>query len=180
MIDSYILGLSRLVILLTFSLAFIGKVRDFRAFQDAVIELNVISPHWSSIASWGILANELLIVISTLLGGRFLLVGFLLAGFWLVVFMLVVLRALLNKSRVACNCFGAGINAVSIYDFLRNLILLFLSVVGIMYLQKGTIYIGVYLWQDWVIIGLISAIITTFIINLHEIARLFRQSNMIL
>src|SRR5687768_1892056 len=120
MMLEYGLLLCRLIVLFTFLVAFVGKARDLTLFRETITAFDVIPRGLGQAAALGIIGNELLIILFLIMDKPFLVWGFLLGLVWLTMFMVLLTTALIRKSRVACNCFGAGQNRISIFDVIRN------------------------------------------------------------
>jgi len=89
-----ILAFCRVAIALLFALAFAGKIRDIRAFQEAVVDFRLLPSNWSRKLAVVFLAMEFL-ACAWVVSGLLLLAGFLLATGLLMLFsagLLTVIR----------------------------------------------------------------------------------------
>jgi hypothetical protein len=109
---------------LTFLASAAGKLRDLRAFRQAVVDLAGLPAAADRPVAIGTVAAEGLVVLGMAVGHLGLPVGFGLAAALLVLFSIVLAAALRRRMTVACNCFGAGERPVSWYDLARNAALL--------------------------------------------------------
>ncbi len=130
MVFNNLLLFCRLTIGLTFAWAVFGKLRDFAAFQTAVVDFRVLPPALSRIAACVSLLAEFAIMLMLGMGKVLLFPGFVLAAGLLLLFSVAFGLVLRRNMQVSCNCFGVTERRVSPYDVARNLLLIVGSLVG--------------------------------------------------
>ncbi|MFZ6026976.1 MAG: MauE/DoxX family redox-associated membrane protein [Chloroflexota bacterium] len=116
----YALTFCRCVIGIAFAWSFMGKLRDVPPFVTAIERFRLLPKALHKAAAWVFLIGELAVVLSMLLGGRFLTWGFLLAVLLLLAFCAALVSVLWRKIDTSCNCFGASQKPVSPWDLVRN------------------------------------------------------------
>jgi len=124
-----ILAFCRVAIALVFALAFAGKIRDIRAFQEAVVDFRLLPSNWSRKLAVVFLAMEFL-ACAWVVSGLLLLAGFLLATGLLMLFSAGLLTVIRRRMKITCNCFGWTDRRVSGYDLVRNAVLILCSLSG--------------------------------------------------
>jgi hypothetical protein len=131
MLADYLLVFFRVTIGLLFLISATGKLRDTAAFQEAVVDFQLLPRSWSRAVALGVPGAELCVVLLVAAGGPLLLVGFALAAALLLVFSTALVTVLRRDFTVTCNCFGPTVRRVSIYDVIRNAILIACALLGI-------------------------------------------------
>lgn len=131
MLTSHMLMFCRVTIALVFALAFTGKIRDIKAFQEAMVDFRLLPANWSRRLAWVVLVAEPATCLLVVIGGSVLLAGFLLATGLLALFSTALLLVMYRKMKVTCNCFGWTDRRVSAYDLARNTLFILCSLLGI-------------------------------------------------
>lgn len=171
MLPAYILAFCRAVIGLVFLVSFASKALNLHAFEHTIASFSVLPKGWSRPASVCFVAGEIAVAILITLGGQFLAPGFALAILLLAVFTLGLASVLARRLRVSCNCFGPSSQLVSPYDICRNLGFIVCATVGLAVLDVSPSTLQ---WIEWLLIGLVAAVVAAVWINLRDIAQLFR------
>jgi uncharacterized membrane protein YphA (DoxX/SURF4 family) len=125
----------RAVIGLTFAISAFGKMRDLDAFVDGMRSFEILSPRWHRPVAWAVLAAELVVVVTQLLGYGAIFTGLVLALALLAAYTAVLGFALARRPEVRCNCFGPANRAVSTMDLVRNGLLAAVAVGGLVALS---------------------------------------------
>ena len=122
--------LSRAVITVVFMLSFLTKISNMNSFNDAIIRFKLI-PSWASQTITGvIIAFELLVIITMIMGGWVISWGYLFASLLLTIFSIALGLTLLRGIDTSCNCFGLSDDKISFYDIARNIGFISISIVG--------------------------------------------------
>jgi hypothetical protein len=119
-LSGYVLMFCRWGIGLTFLASAGGKLRDLRAFRQAVVDLAELPAGLARPAALATVAAEVLVVLGMVLGGPASPAGFALGAVLLLLFSGVLIAALRRNAGVSCNCFGASERSISWYDLARN------------------------------------------------------------
>lgn len=120
----------RIVLLISFSISFVAKVKNISAFDQAIVNFRLLPQRLNWVFSRIFLFGELMIVVCLVLGGNLLLVGFSLSIILLSGFSVALMSVLTRKLQIPCNCFGTSKSIVSIYDVWRNIGLIVLTSLG--------------------------------------------------
>ncbi len=121
----------RITVMLVFALSVVGKAQDINAFQEAILDFQLLSPSLSKLFSWIFLSAETLVVLLMITNDGLLLLGFTLAALLLITFAFALVLVLQRHRRVVCNCFGRTEQRISWYDVVRNILLTACSLLGI-------------------------------------------------
>ncbi|WP_312218392.1 MauE/DoxX family redox-associated membrane protein [Brevundimonas sp.] len=121
---AYIGEICRFYVMLVLLAAAAGKLRNIRAFQNALEALTGVSSKWSRGATLYLITAEGLVGLLLLFGGEAARIGMMAAAALFLVFLSVISLALTRRSTVACNCFGSSLHTVSGIDLLRSIGLL--------------------------------------------------------
>ncbi|MEU8195484.1 MauE/DoxX family redox-associated membrane protein [Microbispora amethystogenes] len=132
---SYAVVTCRWVILFTFAIAAVGKLRSRRSFEEFTGTL----PGWMgrslsatrrrSLAA-GLVSVEAVIVVLTVFD-RTAAIGLALATGALLAFTATMANALRSGRKIRCDCFGAGAGEVTGVHLVRNGILLAVAIAGL-------------------------------------------------
>ena len=117
---AYVLVFCQVVVGSVFVLSVWGKLRDIKAFEEAIRGFQLVPAALIRPATITFVVGEMVIVVMLVVGGPLLLAGFVLAGALLVLFSGALLSVLQRKLDVSCGCFGATDQRVSYYDIVRN------------------------------------------------------------
>lgn len=170
MLPAYLLAFCRAVIGLVFLVSFASKALNLYDFERTIASFAVLPKGWSKLAAVCFLVGEIAVAILMTLGGQILLLGFALAILLLLVFTAALGLVLVRRLRVSCNCFGPSSRLVSPYDICRNLGFIVCAVAGLTVLNVNP---GDLHWLQWLLIGLVAAVVAAVWINLRDIAHLF-------
>ena len=162
----------RIAIALAFVIAVIGKAQDITAFQEAIMDFQLLAPNWSKAVAWVLLGAETCDVLLVSIGGSLLLPGFLLAALLLLTFAVALVLVLLNKRRISCNCFGRSQRRISPYDVVRNVLLIICSLGGVWTLVE-TQQIPPAI--DSLLMGLIAACFVILVTNIADVVETLRH-----
>lgn len=165
MILVYILAFCRIAIGAIFVVSLAGKARDLRTFKRTITRFRLLPPQYSAALAWAVLAAELLIVLSMLLGNGWLWIGFLCAVAVLGAFSLALWSVIARQISTSCNCFGAREQAVSIADLWRNGGFIVCVLGGVAALAAGSPNSLNVTWLEWALIG--SAALAFVGVSLH-------------
>jgi hypothetical protein len=119
-VTSLLLAWCRLVLGGVFALSLVGKLRNIRAFRQAIANFRLLPEGLIGLASVLVVGGEFLIVMGSTLGDRWLFPTFLLAALVLVVFSGAMASVLVRQIRTTCQCFGASDKPVGKADLWRN------------------------------------------------------------
>jgi hypothetical protein len=133
-LNLYTLTFCRLAIGFVFAWSFLAKVRDIRAFEQAIRGFDLIPSSFARIAALLLLAAEASAAILLFAGGSVLLPGFSLAILLLATFSAAIILSLVRNNRASCNCFGYSDKPLSRYELTRNIGLLLVSAAGLVLL----------------------------------------------
>jgi hypothetical protein len=115
-----LLAFCRIVLGFVFALSLIGKLRNVEAFRQTMLNFRLLPDWLIGVATYLFLGSELLVVLGTILGDRFLFPTFLLAALLLILFSGAMALVLVRQMRLSCNCFGKSDKPVSVEDLWRN------------------------------------------------------------
>ncbi len=172
MVFNSLLTFCRLTIGLTFAWSVFGKLRDFSAFQAAVIDFRVLPPALSRSAAWLSLLAEFAILLMLAIGEALLLPGFVLAAGLLLFFSVALGLVLQRNMQVSCNCFGVTERRVSPYDVARNLLLIVGSLVGGWTSLNTSQPLAT---SALIILGLMALCFVILVTNLADVVETLRQ-----
>ena len=122
--------LLRVLLLLTFAISAVAKVRSPAAFRAAVEDFEVVPRGRAGAVAVAVIAAEFAVAAGLAVGGPLLPVAFALAAAALLAFSAVLVRALLRHRRVRCHSFGSAAAEVSWFDVVRNGLLVAAAAVG--------------------------------------------------
>jgi hypothetical protein len=157
-----------------FAWSFVGKLRDFRAFEQAIIRFKLLPSWLYRPATVLFLGAELGVVFMMLLGEPLLMWGFLLAALLLTVFSIALVSVLVRKLNISCNCFGPSEKLVTSYDIIRNIGFLVCALGGwgaALTSQKDLVSFGI---VEWGLALVVAVIFITVWTQVKEIVQLFR------
>ena len=120
MVASLLLAFCRLVLGFVFTLSLIGKLRNIQAFRQTILTFRLLPDQFVGGATYLFLGSELLVVLGSILGNRFLFPTFLLAALLLLLFSGAMASVLVRQIRTSCNCFGKSDKPVAVTDLWRN------------------------------------------------------------
>lgn len=172
MVGPLVVLFCRMLLALVFTISLIGKLRDRAAFEEAIVEFQLLPPGAAILAARVFLASEALVVVLLALGGAALPAGFGLALLLLAIFSTALLLVLRRKLAVVCNCFGRTEQHISRYDLVRNALLAACGLLGLGALG-GAGY--PFSSQELVVIGLMAAAGAAIITNLADVVETLRQ-----
>lgn len=162
----------RLFTIIVFSVSFLGKVRDIRAFGNIIDRFQMLPKQMSLLAAYIFLFLEAIIV-AMLLVKKLNIFGFSIAVVLLIIFTIGLWNVLKSDIETSCNCFGISERKISIYDILRNVIVIIIGIMGILTTINSTS--NDYLVSISSVIMLPPSIITFIIVtNLQELQSLFK------
>lgn len=121
---AYIGEICRFYVMLVLLAAAAGKLRNIRAFQNALETLTGVSRKWSGGATLSLITAEGLVGLLLLFGGETARIGMMAAAALFLAFLGVISLALTRRSAAVCNCFGSSPHTVSGVDLLRSIGLL--------------------------------------------------------
>lgn len=173
MLSLYILAFCRLTIGLVFLVAFIGKVRDIKAFQLAITNFRLLPTTWSFRLACLILGNEVSIILCMIFGSVFLLPGFLLAAALLLAFSAALAFVIARKQRIHCNCFGTSNQEVGQSDLYRNGGFILCAVTGCV-TQQWSSQSPILDVLQWILIALAVTVFVLLWTQLQVLLQLFR------
>ncbi|GLV53982.1 hypothetical protein KDH_08330 [Dictyobacter sp. S3.2.2.5] len=163
----------RLTLLAVFCWATVGKAQDVTAFREAVVDFHMLPSSWSRALAWIFLGAECLVVVCLLSGIAPLLVaGFVLAAALLLAFGIALSTTLLRKMHVVCNCFGRTVRYVSVYDVVRNGLLVLCALGGLWFLHLPLPPAPA---VAFVVIGCMSLCTAILLSNLADIVDMLRK-----
>lgn len=172
MTTPYTLTFCRIAVALVFALTVVGKAQNVTAFQEAILDFQLLPPNWSKALAWTFLSTEALVVLLMVIGGSILLPGFLLAIVLLLSFAIALVLVLRRNKRVACNCFGRTERHISSYDVVRNLLLTACSLLGIWALLGPQQNLSI---NDVLLVGLMAACFVTLVTGIADVVETLRQ-----
>lgn len=172
MFIAYVLTFCRITIALVFALAFLGKIRNIAAFQEAISDFRLLPENWSKVIAGISLSLEFAIVLLMLAGQDFLFSGFLLATGLLISFSIALAITLFRKMKVTCRCFGWAENRVSPYDLVRNALFILCGVIGVwtFFLSPQSIP-----GSEAILVGFISLHYVILAVNLADVFETLRR-----
>lgn len=179
MFEAYVLTFCRVAIALAFTLSSIGKARNLSAFQQAIMNFDILPPTWAAKVAWLFLIGEISVVILVVLGESCMQLGLLLATFLLTMFSAALIIVLLRKKHIACNCFGFTEKHISWYDLVRNGIFILCSILGLSLYWSAVGMLNELNWVHLSLVGLTSVSFVIIQINLSEIIQLYTQPEVI-
>ncbi len=171
MFDPYLLAFCRFTIGFMFLVSATGKLRDVKAFIDAIANFNLLPSRLNTIAAYLFICGEVVVVATLTIGGVFLSVGFLLAICLLLFFSVALVISLGRKMSISCNCFGVSKSPISMYDLWRNGVFIVCAVVG----YKTQSAAGSLSILDFVLLALLAATFDTLFTQLGVISFALRQ-----
>lgn len=154
-----------------FLVSFASKALNLHAFERTIASFAILPKRWTESASICFAVGEITVAVLVTLGGPFLVLGFALAILLLVVFTLGLASVLARRRLVSCNCFSPSSQLISIYDICRNLSFILCAFIGLSLSESNS---GKLAWLDWLLVGLVAAVVVAVWINLRDIVRLFR------
>lgn len=170
---SYLVEASRFLIALIFALSFVGKVTDVTSFEATIASFKMLSTKQVMLAAKAFLTAELAVVALLLLGGPLLSAGFALALLLLALFVVVLSTMLLRHLQVSCNCFGQNARMVSVYDVIRNILLIAVCLVGLLMAPAPP---PTYQVADALLLGLMVASLGVVLVNFSDVAKTLLRS----
>jgi uncharacterized membrane protein YphA (DoxX/SURF4 family) len=169
--SAYLLAFSRFMTVFVFGWAGISKLRDFSAFERAVVNFNILPKTLVKYVAVFFISGELAVVALMLLGNRNLYAGFGLAAFLLLTFSVALISVLARKLSTPCNCFGASMKPVSRYDVLRNMGLVACSLIGWLSLPNSLVSLEL---VEVALLGLMAVTISIVWIKFGDLIELFQ------
>lgn len=169
----------RTVILTVFLIAVIGKLSGFSNFVQVIEKLNVLPAGVGYYAGLLVLISEAFVVALLLPNVQAAQVfGFVLAVCLLLMFCFVQARMFV-MGDMSCNCFGKDERDISWQDVLRNALLLFFALLGLLSLTIHG-YGAARMTSGLVLIFgvLIALIITRLSFNPKSLLRTGREQNL--
>lgn len=167
----------RIVLLISFSLSFITKVRDIALFDRAIVNFRLLPQMLNWVFSRIFLFSELAIVVCLVLGGNLLLIGFSLSIILLSIFSVALMSVLARNLHISCNCFGASENRVSIYDVWRNIGLIVFASLGWGTLTLANNHYVTPTLLEGILSGLVAVVFSSIWTHLGDIIHVFRTNS---
>lgn len=164
----------RVTIAVVFGVSGIAKCVDVAAFRNAVTDFGVPAPAARGTAL-GVIAAELAVSVSMLMGAAWADVGFASAIVLLIVFSFVIVKALRADDELSCHCFGRRTEPLEQSHLYRNVALLACSMLG---LAAGLALGGhneLRLGPEmWIVSGPAAVAAAVVLINLPDIVRVLK------
>ncbi|MGB7338066.1 MAG: MauE/DoxX family redox-associated membrane protein [Phototrophicaceae bacterium] len=163
-----VVAITRFIICFIFLYSFITKLHDFKSFENAILNFQLLPKSLHRVTAIGLMLLELLIVVMALFGGTWLFPAYGLSIVLLAIFIYVLNSVLQRKIQTSCNCFGTTEREVSVYDIWRNVIICLVSGIGLLRLfMSGS--------NDPDILNLalsvvVALVVSLLILNLRELA----------
>jgi hypothetical protein len=143
-------------------------------FKHTIQRFQVL-PNWLvGPFSWLFVGCELIVVTLIVLGGTSLGLGFAIAVFLLSIFSVALISVLARKIQTSCNCFGSKEKVISPADLGRNVVFIVCALGG------WQLYSNAYgnlinpNPMELSLIGLTGLAFVMIVINLNEIAQVFK------
>lgn len=169
---AYVAEACRLYILVVLVAAVAGKLAAMAEFRDTVAALLPIPERAADAAALAVAGAEALAAILLAAGGGWARSGMAGALLLFILFTAAISIALVQGKRVNCRCFGGGGHALSVYDVIRNGILM--AACGF-YLRFGVAGIAIEP-IGWLLLSGVALILFVVSTNLDEIALLVRKA----
>ena len=172
--EQFILTFCRSLIGIVFLLSSVSKLRDMTEFKHTIQSFQILPDWLVKLFSWLFVGCELIVVIFIVLGGIWLGFGFALAALLLSVFSVALISVLIRKIQTSCNCFGSSKQLITPYDVIRNIVFISFALGGWqLYSNDYSNLINPNLWE-FSLIGLTALAFVLIVINLNEIAQVFK------
>lgn len=168
----YIVSFCRMMMGLVFLISAIGKILDFKSFESAVNNFQILPHRFNRIAASTFIIGESTVVFLMIIGGDWLLMGFLLAGVLLIVFSLALCTVLIRKIITTCNCFGSSEKTVSYYDLWRNAGFIACACIGAgahstTHITTSTLNIA-----EWALVGMMAGVFILIWLSMRDVLEL--------
>lgn len=176
MTAAYLSEAYRLYILVVLFASSVGKAHAIGSFAETLEALVHLPARWSRSAAAAIAASEFLVALALLSGGAAAHHGMAAALALFLAFTAVLLVALAQRRTVSCNCFGASDHPISVWDLVRNLLLIAACAAWLL-MGRSAVALAPGGWLLLLGVAVIAFLLST---NLHRIApllRLTRRSN---
>ena len=162
----------RLTIVAVLVAASAGKALAIARFAETLEALVRVPARWSRSAAVAVAASELLVALALLSGGAVADGGMVAALALFLAFSAVLLVALAQRRTVSCHCFGTSDHSISIWDLVRNLLLISACTAWLLATPSAIPLAA----GEWLLSLGIAAIGFLLATNLHRIARWLRST----
>lgn len=120
----YLSEICRLLIFFVLLFAAWGKTNTFSQFRQNLVESFKIRENLSKYVALIIIGSEWLLAAYIIINSIHVNFAMLTALLIFILFTFVIAVALVQDKIISCNCFGRAEQKISVYDLLRNLILI--------------------------------------------------------
>lgn len=165
MILSYFLFTISWLVAFTLLMAAWGKLKDLHRFKSNLRDSFGFSARSSKFVAPLIIVLEFLLALTTVSGTQFTYLAMVVSFVVFIVFTAFLAYHWLQNARVKCSCFGEDDRPVSVFDLLRNaLIILFIGC----YLMIGGFELSLTMHSQFLLVILALAG-STVVIHTHDI-----------
>lgn len=156
----------RTTIALVFCVSALGKLRDMANFQRTIISFQLIPPLFANSLSWMLVLGEITVIVMMVWGQAGLFLGFGLALVLLSIFLFVLSIVVIRKQKVTCNCFGKATHHVSVYDLIRNSLLITCALAGLLLVDNATLALSL---ASMLLLGAMATLFVIVTTNLRDV-----------
>lgn len=130
MIVGYTLLFCRALLALVFAVAATRKGLNLAEFQQSIAAFQVLPRRLNLGIAISVVVAELVTSALLVVGGNWSNTAFMISAVLIAIFSAVIVSALIRRIRASCNCFGKGDKNISWLTFIRNIVLLFVALLG--------------------------------------------------
>ena len=156
----------RVAIALVFCVSSLGKLRDMANFQRTIVSFQLIPPFFANSLSWMLVLGEITVIVMMVWGQAGLFLGFGLALVLLSIFLFALSVVVIRKQKVTCNCFGKATHHVSVYDLVRNSLLITCALAGLLLADNTTMELSL---TSMLLLGAMATLFVIVTTSLRDI-----------
>jgi uncharacterized membrane protein YphA (DoxX/SURF4 family) len=119
----------RIILGVVFLVSSTSKIRDYWGFSASLDQWSFLPSRSRTLLAQTVIFSELIIVIFIMIPG-IAIVSWLISIFLMCIFSSAIGYALIRRQTITCHCFTSTKTNISIFDLIRNFILVFISFTG--------------------------------------------------
>lgn len=159
----YAAAFARLVIAGLFAMSFLSKVKNIAPFKKTIGYIGFVNGHLVGFIAYGVLFFEISITILLLMGRVCANLGYSISIALMLVFIYVIYHMVDKRMNMPCNCFGVDNGAVTIYGAYRNIVIIFISIIGVA--TSSNLYESTFGLSEYLVLSVPAVICIALISN---------------